>query len=58
MMAHRLFRCERRAIIASKTFESSVQATGSNVAQVVAAFDTALGRTLKQIVEWGLTVPK
>ena len=46
----------KRAIIASKTFESSVQAAGSNVSQVIAAFDLALGRTLKQIVEWGLTV--
>ena len=58
MMAHRLLRCERRTIIASKTFESSVQADGSNVSQFIAAFDTALGKTLKQIVEWGLTVPK
>ena len=48
----------KRAIIASKTFESSVQAAGSNVSQVIAAFDLALGRTLKQIVEWGLTVPE
>ena len=48
----------KRAIIASKTFESSVQAAGSNVSQVIAAFDLALGRTLKQIVEWGPTVPE
>ncbi len=48
----------KRTIIASETFESSVQAEGSNVSQVIVAFDTALGRTLKQIVEWGLTVPK
>ena len=48
----------KRAIIASKTFESSVQAAGSNVSQVIAAFDLALSRTLKQIVEWGLTVPE
>ena len=48
----------KRAIIASETFESSVQAAGSDVAQVVAAFDSALGKTLKQIVEWGLTVPE
>ena len=48
----------KRAIIASKTFESSVQAAGSNVSQVIAAFDLALGGTLKQIVEWGLTVPE
>ncbi len=48
----------KRAIIASETFESSVRAEGSNVSQVIAAFDLALGRTLKQIVEWGLTVPE
>ena len=48
----------KRAIIASETFESSVQADGTGVAQVVAAFDSALGKTLKQIVEWGLAVPE
>ena len=48
----------KRAIIASETFESSVRAEGTGIAQVVVAFDTALGKTLKQIVEWGLTVPK
>ena len=48
----------KRAIIASETFESSVRAEGSNISQVIVAFDTALGKTLKQIVEWGLTVPK
>ena len=48
----------KRAIIASKTFESSIQADGGNVSQVIVAFDTALGKTLKQIVEWGLTVHK
>ena len=48
----------KRAIIASETFESSVRAEGSNISQIIVAFDTALGKTLKQIVEWGLTVPK
>ena len=48
----------KRAIIASETFESSVQADGTGIAQAVAAFDTALGKTLKQIVEWALVQPK
>ena len=48
----------KRAIIASETFESSVQAEGTGVASAVKAFDSALGKTLKQIVEWALVVPK
>jgi cholesterol transport system auxiliary component len=44
----------RRSIIASQNFENVVVAEGSSMAEVVAAFDDALGRVLKQTVEWAL----
>ena len=53
----KMVKMPKRVIIASKTFENEVAADGADVAHVVAAFDEALGKTLKSIVEWGLTVP-
>jgi len=44
----------RRAIIASKTFEQVVEAQGTDMSDVVAAFDDALGKVLKHAVEWTL----
>ena len=44
----------RRAIIASKTFEHATEALGHSMPEVVAAFDDALGKVLKQVVEWTL----
>ncbi len=44
----------RREIIASKTFEQVVKASGTRMADIVAAFDDALGGVLKQTVQWTL----
>lgn len=44
----------RRDIIASENFEGTAQATGTSMAEVVAAFDLALDRVLKRVVEWTL----
>ena len=47
----------RREIIASRTFEASVPATSTAMEAVIRAFDAALGRVLKGIVEWALLTP-
>ncbi len=44
----------RRAIIASANFEAVAQAEANSIDDVVVAFDTALGKVLRQIVEWTL----
>ena len=44
-----------RAIIASQTFESAMKAEGKDMRQVILAFDQALGKVLRHIVEWALT---
>ena len=44
-----------RAIIASQTFESRMAATDSSFSSVIAAFDDALGKVTKGVVEWTLT---
>ncbi len=43
-----------RTIIASTTIEKRVKGQGTNIAEVVAAFDEALGKVLKRAVEWTL----
>ncbi len=50
----KLVRMPERSIIASTTAEHLAAADGKGVEAIVAAFDTALGRTLKIIVEWTL----
>jgi cholesterol transport system auxiliary component len=44
----------RREIIASTTFEQVVPAASTAMADVVAAFDEALGKVIRRIVEWTL----
>ena len=44
----------RRSIIASANFEAVAQAEANRIDDVVIAFDTALGKVLRQIVEWTL----
>ena len=44
-------RCE---IIASETFQHEAPASGESMSAVIAAFDDALGKVLKHIVEWTL----
>ncbi len=45
----------RRAIIGSKKFEIVIEAQADTMAAIIAAFDQALGKVLKRLVEWTLT---
>lgn len=51
----KLVRMPQRNILATETFEFVEPATSSDLKAVVVAFDVALGKTLKRIVEWSLT---
>ncbi len=44
----------RQEIIASENFERTVEAKGPDVNDVVLAFDDALGKVLRRVVEWTL----
>jgi cholesterol transport system auxiliary component len=46
----------RRAIIASVTVERTVDATGTNMEDVVEAFDEALGKVMRSVIEWTLEI--
>ena len=50
----KLIKQPQRVIIASQNFEQRVKAAGPKMAEVVAAFDEALGKVLKGVVEWTL----
>ena len=52
----KLVRMPQRTILATETFEFIEAAASSDLKTVVGAFDRALGKTLKRIVEWSLTV--
>ena len=52
----KLVRMPQRTILATETFEFIEAAASSDLETVVGAFDMALGKTLKRIVEWSLTV--
>ena len=44
----------QREIIATITAENKIPAADASLESVVHAFDTALGKTLKRLVEWTL----
>lgn len=50
----KLVKMPQRTILATETFEFLEPATSSDLQAVVSAFDVALGKTLKRIVEWSL----
>ncbi len=50
----KLIRQPQRTIIGSRNFEAVQQATGTDMRSIVAAFDDALGKVLRQTVEWTL----
>lgn len=50
----KIIRQPRRDIIASENFEAVAPARANSMAEIVAAFDEALGKVLKQVVEWTL----
>jgi cholesterol transport system auxiliary component len=53
----KLVRMPDRTIVASQTADRKIRAEKSDIGSVVMAFDDALGKTLKQIVEWALVAP-
>lgn len=50
----KLVKMPQRTILATETFEYLEPAASSDLEAVVSAFDVALGKTLKRIVEWSL----
>jgi len=50
----KLVRMPQREIIATQTFERRVRAKENTMSEIIGAFDTALGGTLKSIVVWTL----
>ena len=50
----KLVKMPDRTIIASRTFEHVVIAESNGMEAIVAAFDDALGKALKRIVQWTL----
>ena len=50
----KLIRQPQRAIIGSRNFEAFQEASGTDMRSIVAAFDDALGKVLRQTVEWTL----
>ncbi len=51
----KLIQQAKRQIIASRTFESLIQAEDTSMRAIVGAFDRALGKVIKKIVGWTLT---
>ena len=50
----KLIRQPRREIVASRTFEHTARATATDTRAAILAFDEALGKVLRRIVEWTL----
>ena len=50
----KLIKQPRRSIVAFENFEATQQAAGGSMEAIVAAFDDALGKVLRQIVQWTL----
>jgi cholesterol transport system auxiliary component len=53
-MIARLVKMPRRSIIGSKKFEAVIEARANTMPAIIAAFDEALGKVLKRLVEWTL----
>ncbi len=51
----RVVKMPRRSIIGSKKFETIIDAEADTMAAIIEAFDEALGKVLKRLVEWTLT---
>lgn len=50
----KLVKMPQREIIATKTVERRIRANANSMSDIIAAFDEALGKTLKSIVVWTL----
>ncbi len=53
-MIARLVKMPRRAIIGANKFEAVIEAQADTMEAIIAAFDQALGKVLKRLVEWTL----
>jgi cholesterol transport system auxiliary component len=53
----KMVRLPERTIIASQTSERVIRAERSDMASIVEAFDEALGKVLKEQVDWALRAP-
>jgi cholesterol transport system auxiliary component len=53
-LSAKLVKMPERTIVGSTDAETFVRAAGPELEDVVRAFDTALGKTLKRVVEWTL----
>ena len=53
----KLVKQPRRAIVASRTFESTIKSEGKAMLHVIRAFDQALGKVLRHTVEWTIKMP-
>lgn len=54
-LSAKLVKMPQRTIIATLTAEHTARAKGTDLESVVWAFDAALGKSIKRIVEWALT---
>jgi cholesterol transport system auxiliary component len=53
----KLVRMPERVIIGATTAAHSVDITSTSIAIVIGGFDDSLGKVLKKVVEWSLTLP-
>ena len=53
----KLIKMPQRTIIASFKSERTIQANGTDLINIIQAFDQGLGKVLKAIVEWALVAP-
>lgn len=54
----KIIRMPDRVIVDSQTIERAVRAERNDIESVVLAFDEALGKVMKQTVEWALAAPR
>lgn len=50
----KLIKMPRRSIVASKNFEYTIDATANSMEAIIGAFDDALGKSMRRLVEWTL----
>ncbi len=53
----KLVKMPQRTIIAGENFQFKATASGDNMSAIVKAFDEALGKVLKRLVEWTIRAP-
>ena len=50
----KLVKMPERVIVATESFQRVAETQEDNLDEVIAAFDSALGKVLKRVVEWTL----